>query len=111
MNESNAPVTVTFRIPGTWSHPRELIARLPADCRLTAEALTLPDESRVEFCVMDADDQFAKIFLSSCRNPPTPEELATVNHYRANVILSGPGGSMSAAHAMMKAAAVMVRAG
>ncbi len=42
MNEPAAPVTVALRIPGPWSHPEELVKRLPAGCRLTAETLVLP---------------------------------------------------------------------
>ena len=45
-------ITIALRIPGQWSHPRELIQRLPAGCRLTAEALILPDATQVEFGAM-----------------------------------------------------------
>ena len=78
MNEPAAPVTIALRIPGQWSHPRELIQRLPAGCRLTAEALLLPDGTEAAFGAAAADDQFAEIFRSSCRQPATEEELATV---------------------------------
>lgn len=111
MDESVAPVTVALRIPGQWKHPGELIERLPAEVRLTPEALILPDGTQIDFGAMGADDQFAKIFRSSCRQPATEEELATVDDYTVNALLSGPGGSMQAAHAMMRAAAALVRAG
>jgi hypothetical protein len=112
MNElPAAPVTIALRIPGQWSHPKDLIQRLPAGCRLTAEALTLPDATQVDFGAVGADDQFAQIFRSSCRQPPTEVELATVDGYTVNVFLSGPGGSMEAARTMMQAGAAMVRAG
>ncbi len=111
MNEPAAPITIALRIPGKWSHPRELIQRLPAGCRLTAEALILPDTTQVDFGAVAADDQFARIFRSSCRQPPTEDELATVDGYTVNVFLSGPGGSMQAARTMMQAGAAMVRAG
>jgi len=111
MNDPAPPITVSLRIPGQWSHPRELIERLPAGCRLTPETLVLPDKTRVEFGAMDADDQFAQIFRSSCRQPATNDELATVDGYTVNVFLSGPGGSMQAARTMMEAGAAMVRAG
>jgi hypothetical protein len=111
MNEPAAPITIALRIPGRWSHPRELIQRLPAGCRLTAEALILPDTTRVEFGAMPADDQFARIFRSSCRQPPAEDELATVDGYTVNVLLSGPGGSPQAARTMMQAGAAVVRAG
>jgi hypothetical protein len=111
MNEPAAPVTVTLRIPGKWSHPRELFQRLPAGCRMTAETLVLPDTTQVEWGAVDADDQFAEIFRSSCRQPPSEDELATVDGYTANIFLSGPGGSLEAARAMMRAGAAVVRAG
>src|SRR5207248_11330272 len=66
---------------------------------------------RVDFGAMAADDQFAQIFRSSCRQPATEDELATVDGYRVNVLLSGPGGSMQAARTMMQAGAAVVRAG
>lgn len=111
MSEPTAEITVDLRIPGRWSHPRELIERLPAGCRLTPEALVLPDQTPILFGAMDADDQFAQIFRTSCRQPPTDDELATVDAYTVNVLLSGPGGSMEAARTMMQAGAAMVQAG
>src|SRR5437588_12789568 len=93
MNGPAAPITIALRLPGQWSHPRELIQRLPAGCRLTPETLILPDKAEIGFGAMKADDQFAQIFRSSCREPATAEELATVDNYTANVLLSGPGGS------------------
>ncbi len=111
MTEPSTPVTIALRIPGQWSDPGELIQRLPAGCHVTAEALILPDDTQVGLGAMAADDQFAQIFRSSCRQEPTEEELATVDGYTVNILLSGPGGSMSAARAMMEAGAAIVRAG
>jgi hypothetical protein len=111
MHEPVEPITVALRIPGQWSHPRELIQRLPTGYRLTPEALILPDSTQVDFGAMPADDQFAKIFRSSCRQPAAEEELAVVDGYKVNVLLSGAGGSMQAARRMMQAGAAVVRAG
>jgi hypothetical protein len=110
-NEPAAPVEIALRIPGQWSHPRELAQRLPAGCRLTAEGLLLPDTTQIEFGAVPADDQFAHIFRSSCRQPPAEDERAIVDGYTVNVLLCGPGGSMQAARAMMQAAGAVVRAG
>ena len=52
MTDPDAPVTIALRIPGTWSSPRELIERLPDGCRLTPNALLLPDQTSVEFAAM-----------------------------------------------------------
>jgi len=111
MKEPAASISIALRIPGKWSHPRELIERLPAGCRLEAEAFILPDATRVDFVPLPADQQFAQIFRSACRQPATKDELATVDRYTVNVCLSGPGGSPQAALTMMQAGAAIVRAG
>jgi hypothetical protein len=111
MNEPATPISIVLRIPGKWAHPGELIQALPAGYRLTPEALILPDNTQIEFTPMQADDQFAQIFRSSCRQPATADELATVDGYTVNVCLSGPGGSLQAARTMMQAGAAVVRAG
>jgi hypothetical protein len=111
MNEPGTPVTIALRLPGQWSNPQELMDRLPAGCRLTPEDLILPDGTQVGFGAAAADDQFAQIFRSSCRDEPTEAELARVDGYTVNVFLSGPGGSLAAAHTMMRAGAAVVQAG
>ncbi len=111
MNELETPVTVHLRIPGKWTSPRELVERLPAGCRLQDDSLLLPGAAPVAIGALAPDGQFADIFRSSCRDPALPDELATVEDYRVNVTLSGPGGTMAAARAMMRAGAAIVRAG
>jgi hypothetical protein len=74
MTESSAPINIDFRIPGTWAHPRELVQALPPGCRLTGETMILEDGTEVEFGAMEADGQFAEIFRTSCRRPPTDDE-------------------------------------
>lgn len=104
-------ITITFRIPGRWSQPKELVDRLPAGYQLTPESLILPDDTVIGFGAGAPDQQFPQIFRSSCRKPPTADELATVNRYTVNAFLMGPGGSMNAARTMMQAGAALVRAG
>jgi hypothetical protein len=111
MNDPAASVTVAFRIPGLWSHPRDIVERLPEGFRLTPDALFLPDGTEIGFGAARADNQFAEIFRTSCRQPPTEEEMRTVKGYKVNVFLKGPGGSLDAARTMMQAAAAIVRAG
>jgi hypothetical protein len=108
---SNISVRTTLRIPGAWSHPGELLERMPAGVRLTPEKLFLPDGTGIEFDPMQPDDQFAQIFESSCRRPATDDELAIVGRYTVNIGLTGPGGSMASARTIMQAGAVIVRAG
>lgn len=111
MNEPADPIRITLRIPGTWADPLELLKRLPEGYRLTPEALVLPDGTQVEFGAMDADGEFAQIFRSSCRQPPTRDEMQAIDNYTVNVFLSGLGGSMDAARTIMQAGAAIVRAG
>jgi hypothetical protein len=108
---SSSSVTIDLRIPGNWKSARELVERFPRGCRLTPEALVMPDGAKVELNFLDADGQFASIFRTSCRRPPTDEELAVVDGYTVNVTLSGPGGSMDDARRMMRAAAAVIEAG
>jgi hypothetical protein len=104
-------VKTTLRIPGNWSQPGELIERMPSGFHMTPELLILPDDTEIELVPMAPDDQFARIFSSSCRQPPTQDEMARVDHYRVNIGLVGPGGSMEAALTMLQAGAALVRAG
>jgi hypothetical protein len=111
MNKSDAASRITLHIPGDWSHPRELVERLPEGFRLTPESLLLPDRTEIEFIPLEPDGQFPQIFQSACRRPASVDELAVLSRYTVNVGLTGPGGSMEAALAMMQAGAAIVRAG
>src|SRR5580700_5880402 len=111
MNHAIHSPMITLRIPGDWSHPGELVQRLPPGFRLTPEALSLPNGAKIDFVPMAPDDEFARIFESSCRRPPTDDELAVVARYTVNVGLTGQGGSLEAALTMMQAGAAIVRAG
>ena len=104
-------VRTTLRIPGNWSHPRELLERMPNGFRLTSDTLVLPDGTQLEVFQLPPDDQFVSIFRSSCRRPPREDELAILNGYTVNIGLSGPGGSMKAARTMLQAGSAIVRAG
>jgi len=111
MTDPSALVRITLRIPGKWADRKVFAESLPPGCKVTGEAFILPDGTQFDFAGKKADGQFAQIFRSSCRQPPTPEEQATVDRYTANIILSGPGGSMESARAMMQVAAIVIRAG
>ena len=91
MNHEDAVVRTTLRIPGKWSHPGELIERIPAGFRLTPEALLLPDHTAIELTLLPPDDQFARIFRSSCRQPAADDELEILDGYTVNIGLTGPG--------------------
>lgn len=111
MTQTNHSVKITFRIPGDWSHPGELLERLPEGFRLSPEHLLMPSGTKIDFIPMTPDEVFPRIFKSSCRRPPTDDELAVVGRYTVNVGLTGPGGSLESAVTMMQAGAAIVRAG
>src|SRR5258708_5092451 len=111
MDGINGTPKITLRIPGDWSHPGELLERLPDGVRLTPEALILPNGPKIEFFPMAPDGQFPQIFESACRRPPGDDELAGVGRYTVNVGLTGPGGSLESALTMMQAGAAIVCAG
>ncbi len=111
MTAPDASIEITIRIPGKWAHPGELIERLPEGFQLNPESLVMPDGTDIEMVPMPPDDQFAGIFASSCRQPATPDEIAVVNGYTVNLGLTGPGGSLAAAHAMMQTGAAIIHAG
>lgn len=111
MVQASTSVKTTLRIPGRWLHPGNLLERMPDGFQLTPQLLILPDGAEIEFNPLPPDDQFAEIFASSCRRPPTDEEIEIVNGYTLNVGLTGPGGSMQAATQMMQAGAAIVQAG
>jgi hypothetical protein len=73
--------------------------------------LQLPDGSTVECHPVPADDQFANIFRTSCRNPPTADEIHTIDNYIANIIINCPAGSMELARRVMDAGAAIIHAG
>lgn len=111
MTEPAPPVRVTMRIPGQWTGPRDLVESLPQGCRLTPDSLTLAGGEQFDFDVRDADNQFAEVFRTSCRRIPTERERDAIDNYTVNAIVSGPGGSLDAARALMRAASVIIRAG
>jgi len=110
-NATRSIPKITLRVPGDWSHPSELLSRLPQGYRLSPEYLRLPDGKQIEFTPMPPDDELPRVFRSACRRSPTDDELATLDRYRVAVGLTGPGGSMESARIMMQAGAAIVRAG
>jgi hypothetical protein len=111
-SESRRPaVEVTLRIPGTWRDRDEFYSRLPRGCHCTAEALVLPDGSQFELHALPADEEFPQIFANSCAKLPTEREREQVDHYRVNICLTGPGGSVAAAKRLMEAGAAVMAAG
>jgi hypothetical protein len=111
MDDQIHPVQVTLRIPGAWEHPGQLIEGLSSGYRLTPESLVLPNGNKLDFTPMPPDDQFADVFATACRGPASSGESETVRRYTVNVCLSGSGGSLESALAMMQAGSAIVRAG
>jgi hypothetical protein len=104
-------VDVTMRIPGRWKSPEEFEQGLPAGCRCTDRHLVLPDGKKYELFPKPADDEFPKIFATSCPKQPTDDERRRIDTYRINMCLAGPGGSLEKATKLMDAAAAVMAAG
>lgn len=113
---SEESITITLRIPGRWAHPSEIFARLPEGHRLTEDSLYLPNNEGVSCSFADADDQFAGIFRSSCRKPPSTDEQEIIDNYTVNCLLSRSfsvsemRGNKQPALTMMAAASAIVAA-
>lgn len=104
-------IEVTLRLPGTWEHPGELIERLPEGCRLTPEALILPNGKSFEFNPLSSDEDFPRVFAGSCPKLPTEEEREQIENFTVNACITGPGGNLEAAYDLMQAAAALIEAG
>jgi hypothetical protein len=110
-NETGVSSEITLRIPGAWAHPRDLLERIPEGFQLSPDLLVLPDGTEIEFNPRKPDKQFASVFETACRRPPSADELAILARYSVIVCLTGPGGSLKSALAMMQAGAAIVEAG
>lgn len=110
LDKLNAMET-TLRIPGTWPGLDGLRACLPVGYRITQQHLEMPDGTQIECALLPADKQFAGVFRGALRRPATQDEMQTIDYYRFNVCLMGPGGSLDAARTMLNAGAAIIRAG
>lgn len=102
---------VTLRIPGLWKCAQEFEAELPKDCMLRDGKLFLPDGWAFEIDVHDADEDFARIFATGCSRPPSEEDQVAIENYTFNLLLTGIGGSVDAAKALLRAGAAAIAAG
>ena len=109
--QTRPTVNITLRIPGQWRHPTEMLDRLPDGFQFTDDRLILPDLSEIEIYPIPPDGQFPSIFRSMLRRPASAQELQIVDRYTANVVLTGPGGSLESARKMMQAGAAIMQAG
>lgn len=111
MPQPTDDIIVTLRIPGNWSDPEEIYSRLPRGCRIEGSSLFLEDGSEFECHAVKPDGQFADVFSSSCRVPPTTDEMDRIRNYKANTAIIGRGGSLESAYALLRAGAAIVKAG
>jgi hypothetical protein len=113
-------VRIELRVPGSWKSSGEVIDALnrvsgdyeigPADS--DAEGLFVHKTSGHEFEIWhtEHDDELIEIF-KGLQHVPTDEELAEIENHAVKIHLSGKGGSVENARAMMEAATALVRAG
>ena len=111
---------ILLRIPGRWASPRELGDRLRSES--TGYELSWPESAdggpllvhaatgqRFDINVTGPDDQIADLFAHGGRL--SDAELAAVRDHDVKVFVGGPGGSVDAARAVLRAGAAVVRAG
>ena len=113
------PPQITLRLPGTWASPRELADRLAsADTGYALSISDQPDDfalvhsatgQRFPMGVSGPDGEIADLFADGGRL--SDEELEAVRDHDVKVFVSGPGGSVEAARAVLRAGAAVVRAG
>jgi hypothetical protein len=102
---------IAVRVPGPWTTPDELAARLPAGFRIEGEQFVTCGGRRFGFEAMPADGAFPTVFRSVCRRPPQPAEASRLDRYAMNAAVVAPGGSLAAAQRILEAVAGVVRAG
>lgn len=108
-------VDVTIRVPGFWDTPRQFANSLSDGYRLDGNGydlwLWLPDGGRASLRATERDEGFFDVWLSGCTRQPTETEIAGVQNYRTNLLLTMPGGSLRRARELLKVSAELIRAG
>jgi hypothetical protein len=109
---------ITLRIPGPWESPVELHEALK-NAQTGYELYKRSDDDggllhiesgmTFELTAIGPDDQIADVFADGGRM--SDAEIAAVASHRNKVFVSGPGGSVEAARAIMKAGAALIQAG
>ncbi len=102
---------VTLRVPGLWEGPQDFVAELPEGCELRDGKLILADGWSFELAALAADADFAKIFATGCSRPPSEDDQIAIENYKFNLCITGLGGSVDAAKALLRAGAAAIAAG
>ncbi len=110
----DVPPRIELRVPGPSKAPEELVAALAKHSpkyRIEGEDqfIHLPTGRKFNLGVTDHDDEIADVFAGSQRLSKV--QLAEIAAHKVKVHLTGPGGSIETARAIMRAATALVRAG
>ena len=104
---------IQLRIPGPWASQQQFVdalARAKTGYELGEEGLVHPKTGRrFALGISDPDDEIADLFAHTGRLPK--QEVKKIARHKVKVHVTGPGGSIEAAKAMMAAAAALVNAG
>jgi hypothetical protein len=116
---------IELRIPGPWGSPMEIVQALrqadvgyelrwgqggeAGEAGEKATLLHLESGARFSVGATDPDDEIADIFAETGRL--NAAEVKAIQSHRVKVFVSGAGGSLEAARAIMAAGAAMVHAG
>ena len=105
--------TIDLRIPGPWRSPEEFgaaLSKIVAGLEMTDEHLVDTRTGRRFMMGVSAhDDEIHELFAQGGRLPR--REVDRIASHAVKVHVSGPGGSVDAARAVMDVATALVRAG
>jgi hypothetical protein len=110
---------IELRIPGPWGSPGEIVdavrnADVGYEVRVgereeDVSLVHLETGARFHIAAAEGDGEIADIFAETGRL--SPAEVEAIRAHRVKVFLSGAGGSLEAARAIMAAGAALVHAG
>jgi hypothetical protein len=104
---------IELRIPGPWGSPGEFMDALEAHSKrfrvVDGALVDVKSEQTFSIGTSDPDDQIADIFAQCHRI--SPAEVDEIASHKVKVHVSGAGGSIPAARAMMRAGTALIRAG
>jgi hypothetical protein len=108
---------IELRVPGPWRSANELadaLAKAETGFALLDEETMVyvnkkGKERRFHWGVSEPDDEIADIFADTGR--PSAKEIEAIRGHACKIHVEGPGGSVPAAKAMMRAGTALLKAG
>ncbi|NBC10625.1 MAG: hypothetical protein GVY24_02690 [Planctomycetes bacterium] len=109
MSEHLPSITITLAVP--QASPEQLHDALGDGYTLDEQGLHDPDGRRYEVVALPQDHEFADIVVGGATHAPRDEEVAAMRAAPTLLKVTGPGGSLDAAAAMLRVGAALVETG